>query len=129
MPLGLAGYAECTTELVAADAFLRLDHQVGGEEPVAERQLGVVQQRPGRAAAVGVAAGEGEEIGVALGGGVVGLVLTVLTRTSVSFNPSGKALLKAVLTNAGAPTTKVSILPLDVAAMDVASTLDPATSS
>jgi hypothetical protein len=46
IPGGLVGDAEHSLELVCADALLGLDHHVGGEEPLPERQLRVMEDRP-----------------------------------------------------------------------------------
>ena len=46
VPSGLVGDSEGALHLVRADPLLRLDHQVHGHEPLPQRKLGVVEDRP-----------------------------------------------------------------------------------
>ena len=45
IPGGLVGHTEHPLQLVRADALLRLAHHVDGEEPLPQREFGVVEER------------------------------------------------------------------------------------
>jgi hypothetical protein len=46
IPSGLVTHAEHPLELVRGDSLTRLAHDIDGEKPLPERELGIVEQRP-----------------------------------------------------------------------------------
>src|SRR5437867_3950600 len=48
IPRGLVTHAQDALELVSRDALPRLAHEIGGEKPLLKRQVGIVEDCPGR---------------------------------------------------------------------------------